>query len=122
MIRFLFAAGAALGFIGVAAGAFGAHALESKLAPDRLATWDLAVRYQLVHGLALLGAAWAASRWPGFPTIWTAALLLGGTVVFCGTLYALALGAPRWLGAVTPIGGLGLLAGWATMIVGAWRG
>lgn len=122
MIRCLFATGAALGFIGVTAGAFGAHALESKLAPDRLATWELAVRYQLVHGLALLAAAWAASRWPGFPTIWTGALMLGGTVVFCGTLYALSLGAPRWLGAVTPIGGLALLAGWATMIVGAWRG
>lgn len=122
MVRFLFVSGAILGLVGVAAGAFGAHALESRLTADRLATWEVAVRYQVLHALALFGAAWAASRWPGFPATWTAGLLVGGTIVFCGTLYALALGGPRWLGAVTPLGGVALLAGWATMILGAWRG
>lgn len=122
MIRLLFATGAALGLLGVAAGAFGAHALEARLSADRLATWELAVRYQIVHALALLAAAWAASHWARFPAAWAGGLLVAGTIVFCGTLYALALGGPRWLGAVTPLGGLALLAGWATMVVGALRG
>lgn len=121
MIRFLFVSGASLGFLGVAAGAFGAHALEARLSAERLATWELAVRYQLVHALALIGVAWAASHWSRFPATWAGAWLIGGTVLFCGTLYALSLGAPRWLGAVTPLGGIALLAGWATTIVGAWR-
>lgn len=120
MDRTLFATGAALAFLAVAAGAFGAHALAERLTPDRLATWELAARYQMYHALALLALAWA-SRWPAFPTMLAAALFLVGIVIFCGTLYALALGGPRWLGAVTPLGGICLLAAWATMVWGALR-
>jgi uncharacterized membrane protein YgdD (TMEM256/DUF423 family) len=120
--RALFTAGATFAFLAVAAGAFGAHALEARLTPDRLATWELAARYQLFHALALLAFAWAAAQWPRFPAALAGGLLLGGLIVFCGTLYALALGAPRWFGAITPIGGVMLLAGWLTAAIGALRG
>ena len=121
MERTWFAAGSLLGFLAVAAGAFGAHALETRLAPERLATWELAARYQAIHALALLALAWAAVHWPRFPDTLAGTLLIGGVLVFSGTLYGLALGGPRWLGAVTPIGGLGLLAGWLVMAWGAAR-
>jgi uncharacterized membrane protein YgdD (TMEM256/DUF423 family) len=108
--------------LAVAAGAFGAHALEARLTPERLSTWELAARYQLFHALALLAFAWAAAEWPRFPAALGGGLLLAGLVIFCGTLYALALGAPRWLGAVTPVGGVLLLAAWLSAAVGALRG
>lgn len=122
MERMFFAIGSVLGLLAVAAGAFGAHALEARLAPDRLETWDLAARYQMVHALALLAVAWAATQWPrgwAVPAGW---LLVAGVVIFCGTLYALALGGPRWLGAVTPMGGLAFLAGWLLLGLTALRG
>lgn len=120
-MRILVIIAALLGMTGVAAGAFGAHALSARLAPDRLELWETAARYQLLHALALLGAAWIADRFGG------SALLAGwmfvvGTLVFSGTVYALALGAPRWLGAVTPIGGLALILGWGLLAWSAWRG
>lgn len=121
-MRAWFAVGALLGFVAVAAGAFGAHALAARIPAERLATWELGTRYQVVHALALLAATWASVQWPRFPLAWAGGLFLAGTVVFCGTLYALALGAPRWLGAVTPVGGLALLAGWLVLAVGALRG
>lgn len=122
MTRLLFAAGAAMAFLGVAAGAFGTHALQARLAPDRLATWELATRYQMIHALALLGVAWASTHWERFPATLAGGAMLSGIVVFSGTLYALALGAPRWFGAITPIGGVALLVGWAAAAVGAVRG
>jgi uncharacterized membrane protein YgdD (TMEM256/DUF423 family) len=108
-------------FIGVGAGAFGAHALDAVLAPDLLEVWETAVRYQLFHALALLVLAVAAAvrpdrRW-AIP-IWLFAL---GTVLFSGSLYLLALTGISYLGAVTPLGGVAFLAGWiATGAVG-WR-
>ena len=122
MERTWFAAGSLLGFLAVAAGAFGAHALEARLTPERLATWELAARYQGTHALALLALSWATVQWPRFPGSAAGALLVTGTVIFSGTLYALALGGPRWLGAVTPLGGVCLLGGWLTLAWGAVRG
>ena len=122
MSRYLFCAGAALALLAVAAGAFGAHALGSRLPPDRLDTWELAARYQMYHALALLAFAWAATAWPRFPAALVGGLVIGGVLVFSGTLYALALGAPRWFGAITPVGGAALLAGWLVALVGAARG
>jgi uncharacterized membrane protein YgdD (TMEM256/DUF423 family) len=107
--------------LGVAAGAFGAHALAARLAPDRLELFELAVRYQLIHALALIAAAWAVERWPGNISVAAAWLLVAGTLVFCGTIYALAFGSPRSLGAVTPIGGLALIVGWLLLGVAALR-
>jgi uncharacterized membrane protein YgdD (TMEM256/DUF423 family) len=117
MDRFFLATGAIFGFLAVAAGAFGAHALEQRLTPERLDTFELAARYQMYHALALLAVAWASTRWTA-PTITAAGwMFVAGTLIFCGTVYALGLGGPRWLGAITPIGGLAFLAGWALL---AW--
>jgi len=121
MTRLFFALGSLLGLIGVAAGAFGAHALRSHLTPDLLATWETAVRYQLVHALALLATGWAATRWPGALIRSAGWLFFVGTVVFSGSLYILSLTGLRWLGAVTPIGGLAFLAGWACLGWAAWQ-
>ena len=115
MTRTFFALGSAFAFIAVAAGAFGAHALEARLTADRLETFQLGARYQMYHALALLAVAWATTRWPGGLTDAAGWLFVAGIVVFCGTVYALGLGAPRWLGAITPLGGLSFLAGWLAL-------
>lgn len=110
--RALFAAGALLAALGVAAGAFGSHLLRARLTPDLFAVWETAARYQAIHALGLIAAAWAGTRWPGRPAAISGALLLAGLVVFSGSLYLLALTGLRGLGAVTPAGGLLLIAGW----------
>ena len=122
MTRLFFALGALFAFLAVAAGAFGAHALEARLAPDRLETFQLGARYQMYHALALLAVAWATTRWPGTLTDTAGWLFVAGIVIFAGSLYALGLGAPRWLGAVTPIGGLSFLAGWLLLAWAATKG
>jgi uncharacterized membrane protein YgdD (TMEM256/DUF423 family) len=122
MIRLFFSIGAASALIGVAAGAFGAHGLRDRLTPDLLAVWETAVRYQLYHALALLAVAWALSRWPGRAGEAAGWLFVVGTVLFSGSLYALSLSGQRWLGAITPLGGVAFLAGWACLIWTAIRG
>lgn len=117
-----FATGAVAAALGVGLGAFAAHGLKGRLAPEMLAVFETAVRYHLVHALGLLAVGWAVERWPSG---WTAAagwLLVAGILVFSGSLYVLALTGARWLGAVTPVGGLCFLAGWAALAVGALRG
>ncbi len=106
--------GAILGGLGVAFGAFGAHALKDRLAEDKLAIFEVGVRYQLVHALALLAVA-ALLREQPVQAGRCGWLFLLGVCVFSGSLYAMALGGPRWLGAVTPLGGLGLIAGWVSL-------
>src|SRR5262245_58436350 len=110
-----------MGFLAVAAGAFGAHALRARLTPGDLEIFETAARYQMYHALALLAAAWAVGRGPGGAAQLAGWLFLGGTVVFSGSLYLLVLTGQRWLGAVTPIGGLGLLAGWLALAWAAAR-
>jgi len=106
----------ALGATGVILGAFGAHALKATLeAAGTRDIWDTASRYQLLHAAALLGfAGWSRSSpaRPGRCAAWAPRLWVAGTLLFSGSLYALALGAPRGLGAVTPLGGAALIAGW----------
>jgi uncharacterized membrane protein YgdD (TMEM256/DUF423 family) len=122
MERTFFALGAVLALLAVAGGAFGAHALAARLPPDRLATFEIGARYQMYHALALLAVAWAATRW-STPLLGAAGwLFVAGIVVFAGSLYALALGAPRWFGAITPIGGVCFLVGWALLAWAAWSG
>lgn len=116
------AGGAALAAAGVAAGAFGAHLLSERLGTAALETFETGVRYHLYHALGLLALAALAARIHSPLWSWSAVLLAAGVVIFSGTLYAIALGGPRWLGAVTPVGGLCFLAGWATAAVAAWRG
>jgi uncharacterized membrane protein YgdD (TMEM256/DUF423 family) len=121
MDRLFFALGAASAFIAVAAGAFGAHALRGRLEPDLLTVFDTGARYQMYHALALMAAAWAVARWSGPLVVWAGWLFLVGTVLFSGSLYALALSGVRWLGAITPLGGLAFLAGWLCLAVAAAR-
>ena len=121
MDRTFFLIGALSAFVGVAAGAFGAHGLKERLSAELLAVFETGVRYQMYHAFALLAAARAASRWPG---TWTSAagwLFVAGTLVFSGSLYALSLTGQRWLGAITPIGGLAFLAGWLCLAAACWK-
>jgi uncharacterized membrane protein YgdD (TMEM256/DUF423 family) len=122
MDRWFAVLGAVSGFVGVAAGAFGAHALKARLGPDLLAAFETGVRYQLLHALALLALAWAASRWPGRAVAFSGACFVAGTLLFSGSLYLLALTGIRGFGAVTPFGGVLFLAGWLLLAVAAWRG
>jgi uncharacterized membrane protein YgdD (TMEM256/DUF423 family) len=107
-------AGALLAGLGVAFGAFGAHALKASLPPQALGWWQTGVQYQMWHalGLLLIGALPQARL--GLPV----ALLGAGTILFSGSLYLMALTGARWLGAVTPLGGAAMIAGWALL---AWR-
>ncbi|WP_081933708.1 DUF423 domain-containing protein [Massilia sp. 9096] len=116
LVRFLIGAGAVSALIGVALGAFGAHGLKKRLTPDMLAVFEIGVRYQLYHALALVALGAALPHLAPAPMRWAGILLVAGTVVFSGSLYVLALSGRRWLGAVTPFGGLALLAGWACVI------
>src|SRR5690606_5635952 len=109
-------------FIAVGAGAFGAHALRARLAPDMLAVFETAARYQMYHALALLAVAWIAARWPGTAAMYAGWLFVAGTVVFSGSLYLMALTGARWLGAITPLGGAAFLAGWLALALAARQG
>jgi uncharacterized membrane protein YgdD (TMEM256/DUF423 family) len=120
-MRHFVIAGAILAAVAVAAGAFGAHALAARLTPERLATWETAARYHMYHALALVAVGAVADRWPA-PLLATVGwLFIIGIVVFGGTVYALALGAPRWLGAVTPLGGLAFIIGWLLFAIALVR-
>ena len=114
--------GSLVGFLGVAAGAFGAHGLRSRLSPDMLAVFETAVRYQMYHVFALLITAVVMGR-VGDARLLTIAgwSFITGIVLFSGSLYALALSGMRWLGAVTPLGGLAFLAGWTCLLLGMLR-
>ena len=122
MAQLSLAAGAILGFLAVALGAFGAHALKARLTPDLLAIWKTANEYHVYHALALVLVGLLARTTKVGLLGPTAVCFLLGVLVFSGSLYALALTYTRWLGAITPIGGLLLLAGWALLAVGAMRG
>ncbi|BDG03988.1 DUF423 domain-containing protein [Anaeromyxobacter oryzae] len=121
MERIFFALGAISAAISVAAGAFGAHALRTRLPPDLLAIFETGARYQMYHALALLAAGWAAARAPGGAATWAGWLFVAGTVLFSGSLYALTLTGVRALGAVTPLGGVAFIAGWIALAGAALR-
>ena len=116
-----FAAGSFLAGTGVLLGAFGAHGLKSRLSPDLLAVFETAVRYQMYHGLALLAVAWAATRWSSSLIGISGWMFVVGILVFSGSLYILALTGIRWLGAMTPLGGLLLILGWLLLTIGSLR-
>lgn len=117
-----FATGAWLGALGVALGAFGAHGLKSRVDATGIAVWETASRYHVLHALALLATASACERWPGPYGQSAGWLFVAGTVLFSGSLYALTLTGVRALGAITPIGGLCFIAGWACLGLAAMRG
>jgi len=108
------------GFIAVGAGAFGAHALKAKLEPNLLDTFEVATRYQMYHALAMLAAAWFIAQHPSRAATASAYCFFGGIVLFSGSLYGLSLFQWRWLGPVTPIGGLLFLSGWVLLAAAGW--
>ena len=116
--RVFFSIGSALAGIAVAVGAFGAHALKGRVETQLLEVFSTAAKYQMFHALALLALAWAVTRWPDAGLELGGWLLTAGTVVFSGSLYLMAFTGARWLGAITPIGGLLLIGGWAVLV---WR-
>ena len=121
MDRIFFILGCLSGFLDVALGAFAAHALKGRVDADLLVIFETGVRYQMYHAFALLAVGWACTRWPGTVLKTSGWLFVTGTIIFSGSLYVLALSGARWLGAITPIGGLALLAGWLCLAWGCWR-
>lgn len=119
MQRLFFSLAAVSALLSVAAGAFGAHALRARLSPESLAVFETAARYQMYHALGLFAVAWAVGRWPGSLAQWSGWLFVGGTLLFSGSLYALALTGIRWIGAITPLGGAAFLAGWLCLALSA---
>lgn len=113
-------AGALAGFTAVAFGAFGAHALRGRLTPEMLAAFETGVRYQMYHALAILAVGVMMARLGGWLFAVAGWLFTAGIVLFSGSLYVLALTGVTAFGAVTPVGGLLLLAGWACLIVAAF--
>jgi uncharacterized membrane protein YgdD (TMEM256/DUF423 family) len=114
--------GAVMGGLGVALGAFGAHGLKGVLTPDMLANFETGVRYHMYHVFAMIAAAFMLSRAPDSGLATAAGwLFLAGTVVFSGSLYLMAFTGMRWLGAITPIGGAALIAGWVCLGLAALR-
>jgi uncharacterized membrane protein YgdD (TMEM256/DUF423 family) len=122
MEKTLIILGGALAALGVAIGAFGAHGLRNTVAPDMLANYETGARYHLFHALAIFAAAFVASRYPdsalGGVAGW---LFAAGILLFSGSLYVMALTGMRWLGAITPIGGVAFIAGWICLVVAAVR-
>lgn len=120
---FWLALGAVYGFFGVALGAFGAHALKTRLSAELLVVWKTAVEYQMYHALALLGVGLLLRQLgTSAPLQWAGAGFALGVLLFSGSLYALCLSGVRVLGAITPFGGMLLLAGWALLLAAALRG
>jgi uncharacterized membrane protein YgdD (TMEM256/DUF423 family) len=116
-----FLLGALLALIGVGLGAFATHGLRTRLSADALDVFETGARYQMYHALALLAVSYAAARWGGMLPNWAGGLFVGGIVLFSGSLYALSLTGTRVLGAVTPLGGLAFIAGWACLALAALR-
>ena len=114
--------GIVFAFLGVALGAFGAHGLEGRVPPRDLEIFETAVRYQMYHALALILMGWVVSRWPGDAAVVAGWAFVVGVLVFSGSLYLLVLTGARWLGAITPLGGLALLLGWAALAWAVVRG
>jgi len=115
--RLIVLAAGLLGFTGVALGAFGAHALKETLtARGRVSTWQTAVLYHLIHAVALLALAGWAGNWTN--ARWIGVCWMLGVVFFSGSLYWLSLGGPKFLGPITPLGGLAFLTGWLLV---AWN-
>jgi uncharacterized membrane protein YgdD (TMEM256/DUF423 family) len=112
--------GAIFAGLTVAAGAFGAHALRNRLEPRDLEIFETAARYQMYHALALLMAAWLLDKGIGQAGLaaWGFSI---GTVIFSGSLYLMVFTGMRWLGAITPLGGVAMLVGWAAMVVAVRR-
>jgi uncharacterized membrane protein YgdD (TMEM256/DUF423 family) len=123
MARIFFTLGSIFGGLAVTLGAFGAHVLKDRLTAGMLANFETGVRYQMYHALALLAVAWVIDRWP-VTSLPVAAgwFFVAGVLLFSVSLYVLALSGVRWLGAITPLGGVSFVAGWLCLLLAVWRG
>lgn len=121
MDRFFFAAASISAFLAVALGAFGAHGLKARLTPEMLDIFEVGVRYHMYHSFGLLAVAWASAHWPQSGANTAGWFFLAGIVIFSGSLYILSLTGLRWLGAITPIGGVAFLIGWILLARAGWR-
>lgn len=119
--RWILALGGLLVGLATLSGAFGAHALQTRLSPERLDIYETAVRYHFFHALGLLAIGLAARAIDAPALRWSAALVVAGIVLFSGSIYALSFSAPRFIGILTPIGGLALIAGWMVFAVAMFR-
>ena len=123
MDRTFLIAASLFGFLAVAIGAFGAHGLSTYFEdhPDLEDNYHTAVLYQMFHVVGLVAVAWVASRWDQAVFMWAGYAFIVGILLFSGSLYILSLTGIRWLGAITPLGGLSFLIGWALLAIGVWR-
>jgi len=120
MTRLFIACGAAAAMLAVILGAFGAHGLKARLGAELLTTWQTAVEYHFYHGLGLILVGILALHLPGSPWLrWSGGAMLAGILLFSGSLYLLALTGIRWLGAITPLGGLAFILAWLLLLVAA---
>ena len=121
MERIFIIVGALSAFVGVAAGALGAHALKSRMSAEMLSIFEVGVRYQMYHAFALIATAWVQAKWPSSIVIAGGWFFIIGTILFSGSLYLLSMSGIKWFGAITPLGGLSFLAGWLCLAWGAWK-
>ena len=123
MDRFFVIIGSVFMMAGVGAGAFGAHGLSGYFSryPELEATFDTAVRYHMIHGLALFLAAWVGTRYVPAIANWAGYLFIAGILLFSGSLYLLVFTRASWLGAITPLGGVAFIVGWFLLALAAWR-
>jgi uncharacterized membrane protein YgdD (TMEM256/DUF423 family) len=121
MDRFFFVLGSVMAFFAVALGAFAAHGLKPRLSAEMLGIFEVGVRYHMYHAFALLAVAWACARWPDSRAQLAGWAFLLGIIIFSGSLYVLSVTGIRWLGAITPIGGVAFLIGWILLVWAVWR-
>lgn len=121
--RWLLMAGGLNMFLAVASGAFGAHALKASLPPELMAVFHTGNQYHFYHALGLFAVAFAAGVFPASRLIRLSGMfILAGLILFSGSLYALSLTGQRWIGMVTPFGGMAFLASWLLLAIGVWKG
>ena len=121
MGRIFFILGAMAAFVGVAAGAFGAHGLKGQISAEMLLVFEVGVRYQMYHAFALIATGWVQAQWPSAIVTYGGWFFVVGIFLFSGSLYLLSCTGLKWLGAVTPLGGFAFLAGWACLALAVWR-
>ena len=121
MSKTFFVLGALFSFLGVALGAFGAHALKQKLTLDALQIFETGVRYQMYHAFGLFAAAWVIHTWNVGSAAASGWLFTAGIILFSGSLYAIALSGITWFGMITPLGGICFLLGWGLLGWNVWR-
>jgi uncharacterized membrane protein YgdD (TMEM256/DUF423 family) len=122
MSRWFLMLGAANAALVVMLGAFGAHGLKARLAPELMAVYQTAVQYHMFHALGLIAVAWALSQWPESALLkWSGWTMFAGIILFSGSLYVLSATGLRALGAITPLGGLAFIAAWILFVAAIAR-